>query len=276
MAEELQHNFQFYIKDVRFHYGGVSFRHFVSSLNKRLDFTIINYYIREEFDAIKEYFIQIFSSNKIDVLAFITELDNGNYIIRAHSTQIDSIDERMMKAIKLEWARKISSKKILIPSGFTPLTMDNLFNSLENQDLGFSNLYNNEQELFDDIITVSKSRHYNHLRYLSGQHLHQLMRLRFILKPFSFLFLLEGSTDYLLVWETLDTEEATYIWTIEKNRQSLKLALANLPDILSLIKVQGKQAYLKSSGDNFIRIIHQYKKPMNGFVLWKDELENHL
>jgi hypothetical protein len=276
MAEEIHHNFQFYIKDVRFHYGGVSFRHFVNTLNKRLEFTIINYNIREEFDSVKEYFINIFNSKKIDVSAIITKLDNGNYIISAHSAQIESIDEKVMKAVRLEWARKITSKSILIPSKTTPLAMDNLFDSLENQDLGFSFLYSNEQDLIDDIITVSKSRHYNHLRYLSGKHLYQLMRLRFILKPFSFLFLLEGSSEYLLVWETLDTEEATYIWPIQKNKQSLKLALEDLQGIFSIIKMQGKQAYVRSSGDNFIRIIHQYTKPLNGFVLWKDELESHL
>lgn len=276
MAEEIHHDFQFYIKDIRFHYGGVSFKHFVNSINKRLEFTIINYYIREEFDSIKEYFINIFNSKKIDVKAVITKIDPGNYIIDAHSPQIESIDENIMRTVKLDWARQITSRSNIHPSNNSPLTMDQFFDSLNGQDFGFSSLYRKEQELIDDIISVTNSRHYNHLRYLSGKHMHRLMRLRFIFKPFSFLFLLEGRSQYFLVWETLDTEEATYIWPLQKNTQSLKQALSNLPDLLSLIKTQGKQAYLQSSSDSFIRIIHQYKIAMKGFVSWKDELETHL
>jgi hypothetical protein len=276
MVEEIQHDFQFYIKDIRFHYGGVSFKHFVHSINKRLEFTIINYNIREEFDAIKDYFINIFKSKKIDVSALITNLDHGNYIIEAHSPQIESIDETILSSIKLEWTRQIISRRIILHSHTSIMTMEQFFDGLNGEDLSFPVLYNKEQELLDDILTISQSRHYYHIRYLSDKHMHHLMRLRFIIKPFSFLFLLEGISRYFLVWETLDTEEATYVWPLQKNTQTLKHTLTNLPGQLSLIKTQGKQAYQQSSSNDFIRIVHQYKHPAKGFILWKNELETHL
>ncbi len=102
------------------------------------------------------------------------------------------------------------------------------------------------------------------------------MKLRFVLKPFSFLFLLEGRSRYLLIWETLDTEEPTYIWPIEKDTQALKLSMVNLQATLSLIAAQGKQAYQRSSGNQLIRVLHQYKNGMKGFIDWKDELETIL
>jgi hypothetical protein len=45
----------------------------------------------------------------------------------------------------------------------------------------------------------------------------QILRIRFVLTPFSFLFLLHGNKKYHIVWETLNSEEATYIWHFEKS-----------------------------------------------------------
>jgi hypothetical protein len=48
------------------------------------------------------------------------------------------------------------------------------------------------------------------------------MKIRFVLNPYSFVFLLSGEQNYFVILETLHTEEATYIWNILKqtvNRQ---------------------------------------------------------
>ena len=275
MDGDIQHNFQFYIKDIRFHYGGISFTHFVQQVNKRLEFTIINYHIREEFDSVREYFANIFNSKKIDVIAIISTTNDGNFVINAHSPQIESIDENVLQKIKLDWTRDVTSRRSPLHSS-NPLTIDQFFETLPETDFQFSSLYSNEQEWFNDLISVSQSRHLDQLRYLAQRHLFQLMRLRFVLKPFSFLFLLEGRSRYLLIWETLDTEEATYIWPIEKDTHALKLSMVNLQATLSLIAAQGKQAYQRSSGNQLIRVLHHYKNGIKGFIDWKDELETIL
>jgi hypothetical protein len=99
------------------------------------------------------------------------------------------------------------------------------------------------------------------------------MKLRFIHKPFSFVFLVEGERKYHLVWETLDTEEATYIWPAEKNLAALKQKLQKLEDIIQVIKVQGKTAYIHQSDDDYRRIYHDYSNLIEGFGKWKTELD---
>ena len=49
----------------------------------------------------------------------------------------------------------------------------------------------------------------------------QIMKIRFVLNPFSFVFLLAGGQSYFVVLETLDTEEATYIWRTPKDKATL-------------------------------------------------------
>jgi hypothetical protein len=102
------------------------------------------------------------------------------------------------------------------------------------------------------------------------------MKLRFVHKPFSFIFLIQGDRNFHIVWETLDTEEATYVWHIDKNLQVLKMTLRKIEDIINVIKVQGKTAYLSSTEDPFRRIYHDYSEFVDGFVKWKGELENIL
>jgi len=109
---------------------------------------------------------------------------------------------------------------------------------------------------------------------LSSRHAHTLLKLRFAHKPISFLFLIEGDRSYPLIWETLDTREATYIWHIDKSLEQLKISLRHIEDIINIIKVQGKTAYLNSADELFRRIYHDYSELVDGFVKWKGELES--
>ena len=138
------------------------------------------------------------------------------------------------------------------------------------------NFYAEEKELAEDLAQITQTRHYNQLRFLSDRHAYKIMRLRFILKPFSFLFLLEGVNKYYLVWETLDTEEATYLWPVEKDKSQLKEALQRIGDTINAIKAQGKKVYIQSSEDHYHRVLHHYSQGIEGFIKWKDDLENFL
>jgi len=152
--------------------------------------------------------------------------------------------------------------------------MDEYFEMFGDEKVKSDTFYKNDRELFEDLISISQTKHYKHLRYLSSRHAHTLLKLRFVHKPISFLFLIEGDRNYHLIWETLDTREATYIWHIDKSLEQLKISLRHIEDIINIIKVQGKTAYLNSADEPFRRIYHDYSELVDGFVKWKGELES--
>lgn len=76
--------------------------------------------------------------------------------------------------------------------------------------------------------------------------------------------------------ETLDTEEATYIWSVEKNQKSLDEELLQIEGYLQTMREEGRETFLKTAPDHFHRVIHDYSDEQKGFVMWKDKLEEHL
>jgi hypothetical protein len=100
-----------------------------------------------------------------------------------------------------------------------------------------------------------------------------------VLTPFSFLFLLDGTKKYHIVWETLYSEEATYIWHFEKSMDALRHGLKEIEITLQEIKATGKPDYIRKEHDNFSRILHDYTDYTNaksGFTVWKGTLEERL
>ncbi len=79
-----------------------------------------------------------------------------------------------------------------------------------------------------------------------------------------------------LIWETLDSEEATYLWHIDKTKDALRAAINEIEIQLNKMKINGRQSYLKNAPDYFSRIIHDYFDIKKGFIEWKDTLEERL
>jgi len=65
---------------------------------------------------------------------------------------------------------------------------------------------------------MESAKHYLQIIYLAPKHDTSVLKLRFVSQPFSFIFLIAGENKYHLIWETLDNEEATYLWDISKRR----------------------------------------------------------
>jgi hypothetical protein len=128
----------------------------------------------------------------------------------------------------------------------------------------------------NDLLKNENVIHYRHLRYLASKHEGSVLKIRFVLSPFSFVFLLSGKEQYHIILETLDTEEATYIWHIEKNTQSLPEEMQAIDQDLNTIRNLGRKHFLENPPENFIRIIHDYSEERKGFVVWKDMLEERL
>lgn len=119
-------------------------------------------------------------------------------------------------------------------------------------------------------------KHYQQLRYLAQKHEGSVLKIRFVLLPFSLVFLLAGRQQYHIVWETLDTEEATYIWHVEKNKTTLRNLLKQVDEELGVIRTKGRQVFLENAPANFSRILHDYSDSRKGFILWRDMLEERL
>lgn len=97
-----------------------------------------------------------------------------------------------------------------------------------------------------------------------------------MLSPFSFVFLLTGKERYHIVLETLDTEEATYLWHFPKDKQILKMKLKDIDEQLNVIRNQGRQFFLEKQSENFTRILHDYSDVKKGLIIWKDLIEEQI
>jgi hypothetical protein len=254
----IEEKFTVPFKNLRFHFGGVSCKKQIRELDKAVSITIINYDIREEFEVVKTYFANALGTPTVQITVRIEAVDGVPRKIEAQSPEIAGINQSLIETVRLHWVKDTVKKKVKIETEQTILGVDEMFT------------------LADDLIRITDTKHYHHLQYLAGRHAHEVMRLRFVLKPFSFLFLLEGTEHYHVVWETLDTEEATYVWPVAKDLTLLKLALKKIEETIQLVKSQGKAAYISAAGETYRRIFHRYKEGVKGFVKWKGELESGL
>lgn len=126
------------------------------------------------------------------------------------------------------------------------------------------------------ILEKREVKHVRQLKYLAEQHEGAILKLRFVLQPFSFVFLLAGESQFHVILETLDTEEATYIWHLEKDRSLLRDNLRVIDEDIAIIKNKGRQVFLASAPKYFSRIIHNYPEELKGIVIWRDMLEERL
>ena len=79
-----------------------------------------------------------------------------------------------------------------------------------------------------------------------------------MLSPLSFVFLLSGDQQFHIVLETLDTEEATYLWHTDKSKQALISKVKEIDKQLNIIRNKGRLAFLDTNPESFSRILHDY------------------
>lgn len=259
---------------IRFLYAGVSFVLLIEEFNLEMIFAIDNPDIRPEFEVIKEYFIKALKKKLITVEIKILYNDKEIISALAESEDINKINNSIIDSIRFEFVkREVLSFKSLPENSSILNTMGQL---LAHQKNASDLLLKDEQDLIHDILDIKNCRHYHQLKYLCSQHLSAVLKIRFVLAPFSFLFLLSGNKMYHLIWETLDSEEATYVWHFEKSMDALRNGLKEIEVILNEIKATSKQDYLKKENHNLSRIIHDYGDAKSGFIIWKGMLEEKL
>ncbi len=255
-------------RKVQFENGCVKLAYYFSALKKDVVLEISNIDVRAEFKAVREYFAKVLKLKSVNVAVSIKYSKEEWKIIsiNAISEDINAINESVIDNVRFEFVRKSLFK-------FQPNDTSQQVQTLDQiQGKEMHALIPNEEEFLNQILKVDSARHYLQLKYLSTCHEFSILKLRFILQPFSFLFLIAGEKQYHVVWETLDSEEATYIWHIEKTNPALRAAVIYIEAALAEIKITGRQEYLKTEPDNFCRILHDYTDKHKGFIDWKSEL----
>lgn len=266
-------DYSIFWKDARFGFGAVTILVKSKKLRRSLEIRVYNDHLRPEFDAVKNYFGKILNAKKIRVQVRYDLEDHRVVRIQAQSPEIVRIDRNLIDSVKVEWVKALPGKRFTAEVDKSLFTMDEYFEAVTDKKIKPGLFYQDEKDLLQDLLDISSTKHYKHLRFLSANHAHQIMKLRFILHPFSFLFLIEGEKKYHIVWESLDTAEATYIWHIEKSLAALKRAMQKIETIIQAIKVQGKTAYIQQAEENYHRIYHDYSALVDGFIRWKGEVE---
>lgn len=258
---------------IQFKNAHVSFPVFIEELKQEVEFQIENPDIRVEFEAIKEYFVKVLKRKIIGAKLEIRFTQESILSTSASSEDIDKINSSIIDSVRFEFVKR----RILSGHGRAVNTNINTLDNLLGDDNESGKvLFKSDQGLIDEILAVKNSKHYQQLKYLSGQHLSSILKLRFILNPFSFVFLLAGDSKYHLVWETLNSEEATYIWHCDRTMEALRNSLNEVNIILNEIQKTGKQDYLKKEHDNFSRVMHDYSDANSGFVSWKAMLKEKI
>jgi hypothetical protein len=257
---------------IQFSNACVAFNIFIEELNQDIKFEIENPDIRPEFEVVKEYFMKILKKKLIACEIEIRYNENQVLSATASSEDINKINSGIIDSVRFELVKK----KILPFKGHNDeRQILNTSDTLLDQP-SLKGMFKSDKDLIDDILSVKDSKHYHHLKFLAAHHLSSVLKIRFVLQPFSFLFLLQGEKKYHIVWETLNSEEATYVWHFEKTMEALRNGLSEIEGVLNGIKNTGKQDYLNKDHPNFSRIIHDYSAAQKGFVVWKGFLEQRL
>jgi superfamily II DNA or RNA helicase len=257
------------IEQLEFRYGSISFKHPIPELKTKLEFEIENLEVRPEFEVLKPYFAKALKSKnvKIDIHA---EFENDKLISQlATSTDIEKINRELIEGVKFT----IVSKNII---GKPLLQNENLLDINQLQNGKINSLYSSGEEFLDDVLKKGNYKHQKHLQFLSQRHDRRTLKIRFVLSPFSFVFLLTGKEQFHIVLETLDTEEATYLWHFPKDKPTLKIKLKEIDEQLSVIRNKGRQVFLKNQPENFSRVLHDYSDEKKGYIIWKNLLEEQI
>ncbi len=254
------------IESLEFRYGSIAFAYTAAETNMKIEFEIQHDDIRPEFEVLKPYFAKALKSKYIKA-AIYAEIEKGQLVSQLTSSEdIKKIDRQIIEGVRFQFVTKPLFGRA------NTVTKSELDQQLQTD----HPLYESGEGLLEDMLQHTQFKHHRHLRYLADNHAGHLVKVRFVLQPFSFVFLLEGTEQFHIILETLDTEEASYLWHFPKRVSDLPIRLKEIDWHLDIIRKQGRQAFLMAPPENFNRILHDYSDDQKGFILWKDMLEERL
>ncbi len=255
------------IRKLDFRYGSLAFKYSLPELKKELDIEIENTSIRPELEVLKPYFEKQLKSKAVTILIQIVIRDQEVIALSANSQDLERFNNELVESMRFRFIEKTYfGKRPLLKQSEVEQEFVNEANTL---------LYESVEEILESVLSKGKYLHHRELVYLSGLHEGALLKIRFVLSPFAFVFLLKGQEQYHLILETLDTEEATYIWHLSTT-VSLEDALKIVNKQLNMIRTEGRHAFLKTEPINFSRVQHDYSDSKKSFIVWKDALIERL
>lgn len=255
------------LENLEFKYDAIGFSYIYKEPNKKLEFEIAHEEVRPEFEVLKPYFVKALKTKNIRISIY-AELEKGVLVSQtAESEDIKRINKEIIEGVRFKFMTKAILNKSSLPE-------QNILDI--NQLQAGQTIYETSEELITDLLKHPRFKHHQQLRYLAERHAGHILKIRFVLQPFSFVFLIEGEEMYHVILETLDTEEASYLWFFEKQRPLLPSYLKELDKQLDIIRQQGRQIFLTDPPANFSRIVHDYNKEQKGFITWKYMLEERL
>ncbi len=267
--EILERNIRVKIEELEFLYGGFRFTYRIPECAEEIIFEVENLNIRPEFEVLKPYFEKLLKTKSINVkVTVVLDVTKSPIAISAQSDQLSKINREAIDGVRFRFIENLFQGKRQAP------VTGELQQNIPSGSGGA--LYESGEELLADVLSKGTYRHRKQLEYLANLHEGNILKIRFVLRPFSFVFLLSGEAGYHIIMETLDTEEATYIWHFPKNIHALKQGVAQIEDQLADIRMGGRQIFLQNKPDNFSRVVHDYTDERRGFVIWKDALEERL
>jgi len=264
---------KFPLEQIEFRYGSFAFHFVINEINKELEFEIENDDIRPEFEVLKPYFSKMLGLKQVKIDLFAEFINEKLIAQMAHSSDLEKFNREIIESVKFKFVTKTFFGKVPI-SKFQKNLLD--ITQLQIGENGNIQLFDSDEEFLENILKNKSFRHYRQIRYLANNHSNSILKIRFVLSPFSFVFLLSGTEQFHIVMETLDTEEATYIWHIHKDITLLRHKLKEIDLDINIIRNDGRQAFLESQPQDFTRIVHDYSDERIGFVIWKDLLEEIL
>lgn len=267
----IEQNIKIPFEKLTFNYGCLSFKYYIEIAKIEVEFEMDHPEMRPEFEVLKPYFVKVLRSSLVSIEIF-AEFEAGLLVSQlAQSDQLSRINKEMIEGVKFRFVSKNILGMPTKPAQHL-LTIDDL---LKNEQSPVS-LYQGGTELLDDLLKQRDFKHSLHLRYLAELHEGTVLKIRFVLSPFSFVFLLAGKEQYHIVLETLDTDEATYIWHLEKDKMVLRTKLAQVERDLNMIHDKGRQLFLETNPQDFSRVLHDYSEARKGFMIWKGLLDEKL
>lgn len=260
------------LEQIEFRYGSFAFHYLIKEINQDVEFEIENDDIRPEFEVLKPYFSKLLNLRFITINSYVEFVNDVLVSQIADSTDLKRLNREIIDSVKFRFITKVYFGKSSIQK-FEKNLLD--INQLQGGE-GNSSIIESEEEFIGNILKNKNLKHYRHISFLASKHLSDILKIRFVLSPFSFVFLLQGMEQFHIVMETLDTEEATYIWHIERDISLLKNTLKEIDASINVIRNEGRQMFINTQPQNFTRILHDYTDERKGFIIWKDLLEEVL
>jgi len=143
----ISETFEIRINDLQFAQGKVSFEKYFAAINKKITLSISNEYLREEYDAVKNYFEKIFGTKKITVTVSFDYLNGKDLYTITSSPQINSINQDTIEQVRFNYVQEAIRKRQRIDSDKTLYSMEELFDEISDCTLKAETFYKDEKEL---------------------------------------------------------------------------------------------------------------------------------